>query len=154
MATDFREFSNDILVEFRLAWLQLLRPRRKGSKDFPGYRAGHGIDLFNSQTDTGSNYRRFELAVFLWPTRGICWRSRLRSSTRVHPLPRLATIDIPPLSSLSRDLAKNLRSLFGGRVFLDTRNDHFNWTMDAARRLENQLRGKIMRGEAVERIKR
>lgn len=55
----------------------LVQPRRKGCGGRrQGYRAGHGIDLSSRQTDTGSNYRRLELAVFLRPTRGICSRSR------------------------------------------------------------------------------
>lgn len=77
---------------------------RKGSaaasgRIYPDGRAGRGIDLSSSQTDTGSNYRRFELAVFLRPTRGIC--SRSSQGTAQPAFSELPAIDIPaPLDDL------------------------------------------------------
>ena len=59
--------------------------REKGSgRIYSDGRAVRGIDLSSSQTDTGSNYRRFELAVFL---------SRPTAPARVPP--KLSEIDIP-----------------------------------------------------------
>lgn len=126
MATDFREFADD-----RRSWLT----RDCSCCVWGGKDPGHGIDLSSSQTDTGSNYRRFELAVFLRPTR-IC--SRSRPTSQPHPLHPSTTCHDWYSSSLSRSpgplLARNLPGVCGvclaEGVFLDTRNDHFNWTME------------------------
>lgn len=137
MATDFREFASDP-VRVRLAWLQLLR--RKGSR--PRHRSLEQARRTPVPITAASNW--------------LCFSGQLEESVRDQdwgaqpspPPPRLATIDIPPLS-LSCPLASNLPSLWSSfpfeRVFLDTRNDHFNWTMDGAWRWE-PIKGKNYAG--------
>lgn len=113
MATDFREFADD-----RRSWLT----RDCSCCVWGGKDPGHGIDLSSSQTDTGSNYRRFELAVFLRPTR-ICSRSRPTSqphdSPPLHDLPRLIFLLLieESWSPPREESPRSLWSLFGGRGF-------------------------------------
>lgn len=65
----------------------------------------------------------------------LCFSGQLEESVRDQGA-QPSTIDIPsrippPYRAVpSRGEQTPRRSLFGGRVFLDTRNDHFNWTMD------------------------
>lgn len=131
--------------------------RRKGCGGRrQGYRAGHGIDLSSRQTDTGSNYRRLELAVFLRPTRGICSRSRS------------PTLDLPRLIFLRAFLLlielspRGESKLLGGvclaEGFFSTLVTIIligRWM--AAWRLENRwepIKGKNYAGRELGRIKR
>lgn len=73
-----------------------------------GEGAGRAVaSISRRQTDTGSNYRRFELAVFLRPTRGICLRSSQGTAQPAYlKLPRLIFLSSKILSFAPRMISR------------------------------------------------